>query len=454
MDGSTSQALFAFLQKNPYHMALKMDWDSIDPGVARRIALRERERELRKGHRQAWQAGEVPRQCGMLWQRWELERGFFAKGTVRNAQDLARFAGDLFRQVPLRHLELSFFPLAQAALLNESGVLARLDSLTVAGARDEIVQALGEFPDTTHIQSLTCYACDMDAVVRGLANSPNWRGLRTLDLRRGDALSTSAAEELFRASHLRSLTRLRLFGDRWRARTLRPLAEGEFATLRELVLFQCDLGDDAAEALADSTALKNLRILELETSRITGAGASALLSSRHLRQLTVLNLNYNPVRGLNSALLADARNRSLRGLHLGYGPKSTGDMKGLAACPALRGLIWLELSNNAANDRAIQALTQATGWTRLAVLYLTNNLIGDKGTASLASWSGLAKVRHLHLYVNKFGPEGAQALAASPYLDELRHLCVDPEATGPEGVKLLQKRFGRTAISYRSGGVW
>src|SRR5262249_23607818 len=142
-----------------------------------------------------------------------------------------------------------------------------------------------------------------------------------------------------------------------------------------------------------------------------------------------------------------------RALHLGYGPKSTEDMKALAACPALRGLIWLKLSN-AVNDRGIQALTEATGWTRLAVLDLMSNLIGDKGAASLASWSGLAKVRHLHLYVNKIGPEGAQALAASPYLDDLQHLCIDPEAIGLEGVKLLQKRFGRTAISYRSGQVW
>jgi uncharacterized protein (TIGR02996 family) len=452
MDGSASQAMFAFLQKNPYYMALKMDWDSIDPGVARRIALRERERELRKGHHQAWQAAEVPRRVGMLWQGWELERGFFAKGTVRNAQDLARFAGDLFRQVPLRHLELSFFPSAQAALLNESGVLARLDSLTVAGAREDVVRALGEFPDTAHIRRLRCHACDMDAVARALAHSPNWRGLRTLDLESG-SLSAGAAEELFRAVHLRSLTRLQLSGGRWRARALRPLAEGEFAGLRELVLFQCDLGDEAAEALADSPGLKNLRTLELEASRITGAGASALLSSHHLRQLTVLNLSYNPVRGFNAALLAETRNRSLRALHLGYGPKSAADMKALAACPALRGLIWLEL-RHAVNDRGIQALTEATGWTRLAVLDLMSNLMGDKGAASLASWSGLAKVRHLHLYVNKIGPEGAHALAASPYLDELQHLCVDPEAMGLEGVKLLQKRFGRTAISYRSGQVW
>jgi uncharacterized protein (TIGR02996 family) len=446
-DGSASQAMFAFLQKTPYYGALEMDWDAIDPGVARRIALRKRERQLRKGHERAWQNAEVPKRLGMLWQGWQLERGFFTRGAVRNAPELARFAGDLFRQVPLRHLELSFFPPEQAALLNESGVLARLDSLRVAGDRGKLIRALGEFPDTVHIRRLTCHACDMNPVVRALAASPNWRGLRTLDL---EFASASAAEELFRASHLRSLTCLRLSGNRWRARTLRPLADGEFTRLRELVLFQCGLDDEAAEVLADSPGLKNLRTLELETSRITGAGASALLSSRHLRQLTVLNLDQNPVCGLDSALLADARNRSLRVLHLGYGPKCTEEMKALAACPAMRGLIWLELSDNAANDRAIQALTEATGWTRLAVLYLTNNLIGDQGAASLASWSGLAKVRHLHLYANPLGPEGAQALAASPYLDELRHLCVDPDEMGPEGVKLLQKRFGRTAILYRA----
>jgi uncharacterized protein (TIGR02996 family) len=447
-DGSASQALFAFLQKYPHDLALKTDWDAIDPGVARRIALREREKALRKGNKRTWKDAEVPRQSGMQWQEWEPERGFFAKGTVRTARKLARFAGDLFRQVPLRHLELSFFPPAQAALLNESGVLARLDSLTVVGGSGKVVRALGDLPDTAHIRRLRCYACDMDDVVRALAASPNWRGLRTLDLGSRDPISASAAEELFRASHLRSLTCLRLAGERWRARALRPLAEGELGGLRELVLFQCGLGDEAAEALADSPGLKNLRTLELETSRITGAGASALLSSRHLCQLTVLNLNENRVRRLNPALLADARNRSLRALHLGHGPKSAADMTALAACPAMRGLIWLDLSPNAANDRAIQALTEATGWTRLAVLYLQNNRIGDNGAAALASWLGLAKVRQLHLCLNKIGPEGAQALAASPYLEDLRHLCVSPEAMGPEGVEMLQERFGQTAIWY------
>src|SRR5262249_27058628 len=158
----------------------------------------------------------------------------------------------------------------------------------------EVVRALGEFPDTTHIRALKCFACGVDAVARALAGSTNWRGLRTLDLE-SDSLSAGAAEELFEAAHLRGLTRLRLSGGRWPARTLRPLADGEFAALRELVIFQCGLGDEAAEALAASPGLRHLRTLELKTSRITGAGASALLSSRHLRQLAVLDLSYNPV---------------------------------------------------------------------------------------------------------------------------------------------------------------
>src|SRR5262249_21225420 len=150
---------------------------------------------------------------------------------------------------------------AQAALLNESGVLARLDALTVVGARGEVVRALGDFPGTACIRRLRCHACDMDAVARALAGSANWRGVRSLALKSQAALSAGAAEELFRAAHLRGLTRIRLSGDRWRARTIRPLADGAFSALRELVLFQCGLGDEAAEALADSPGLKNLRTL-------------------------------------------------------------------------------------------------------------------------------------------------------------------------------------------------
>src|SRR5262245_53285184 len=88
MDGSPSQAVFAFLQKSPYYTALKMDWESIDSGVARRIALRERQEALRKRRKRTWKDAEVPKHGGMLRTGWDLERGVFAKGTVRNALDL------------------------------------------------------------------------------------------------------------------------------------------------------------------------------------------------------------------------------------------------------------------------------------------------------------------------------------------------------------------------------
>jgi uncharacterized protein (TIGR02996 family) len=440
-DDSDSQAVFAFLQRHDRKVFSEFDWEPVDPGVARRAALKARAETLAKRHRQPWKAAEAPGRCGVAW--GNMERGFFAAGTLQWANAFTRSAGDLFQRAPLRRLEVPNLSPAQAHAFVESGVLARLNSLVLWGTA-EIIRILGASPDAAHIRELTLRRrYDANRVAQAIASSNHWRGLRVLDLRHSGSLSAGAAEELFRSPHLRGLTRLRVWGSRWPAQTVRTLAEGRFTALRELQLFQCGLGDEAAQVLASCPSLQRLRTLELPTSRITGTGVSALLASPYLKKLAVLDLSQNSVRQLDPVLLGGAQASSLRVLDLTSWRKSGADVATLAGCPALRGLIWLNLESNKLNDQAVQALSRTTGLPRLAVLNLLYCHIGDRGAVALANWSELAGVRCLHLNGNDFGPDGARALAASPHLPEVRHLCIDAQKIGVNGLAALRRRFGR-----------
>src|SRR5262249_16304984 len=112
----------------------------------------------------------------------------------------------------------------------------------------------------------------------------------------------------------------------------------------------------------------------------------------------------------------------------------------LADCPALRGLLVLELASCGLDDRSVLALTRGTGFDRLAVLDLSFNPFSDGGAAALAGGPALAAVRKLDLRHTYFGPDGAKALADSPHLGELRALVVSRGSSSE--TRVLKKRFG------------
>jgi uncharacterized protein (TIGR02996 family) len=70
-----------------------------------------------------------------------------------------------------------------------------------------------------------------------------------------------------------------------------PLAGG----LVQLMVENCRLGDEGAEALASCSALTNLRVLHLGENRITDRGAMALVRSPHLDDLRSVRLRDNPL---------------------------------------------------------------------------------------------------------------------------------------------------------------
>src|SRR5262249_28718801 len=125
--------------------------------------------------------------------------------------------------------------------------------------------------------------------------------------------------------------------------------------LRRLDLGKSLAGDGAAEALAESARLEDLRELKLASCGLTAAGAAALAAGpwRHLRTLWLAD---NPVGAAGAAALA--RSEALSGLvrlDLSRCLLTDDGVKALAASPRTDDLVELALSDNGLTDEAAKA---------------------------------------------------------------------------------------------------
>ncbi len=438
-EASSSQAIYSLLARSCNQREMSwFDWNAIDAGVAKRITLRKREKYLWGRNRKRWKAAEATERMGISCRA--MERGFYAAGTLQGASVLAKHANDLFKRIPIQRLEKDQLTVEQANVLVQSGTLARLRALEISG-KPEVIRVLGESRDATSIRELNWRGMwEVDDVVQLLANSKNWRGLKSLEFRTGRA-STRAAEALFDCAHLKSLTNLRIRGD-FGAATIKKLAESRMTQLRDLDLSNSSLDDQCLQHIASSASLKRLRTLVLHTTpRTTDRGLAALLSSPNKKKLTVLDLEQNSIRRFDPKVMSATNAWNLRVLDLTSFLMKGANVSGLANCPAIRDLIWLGLSSHKLTDRVVTSLVESAGLRKLAVLDLRYCGLSNRGVKMLASWPAFAELRCLHLVGNDFGVQGAHALADSPYLRKVKHVCVSKEQIGSAGVAALRKRF-------------
>lgn len=138
--------------------------------------------------------------------------------------------------------------------------------------------------------------------------------------------------------------------------------------------------------------------------------------------------------------------------------------KRVAACPSLRGVVTLRLSNGTIGDRGLAALA-AVDWPRLTTLDLAVNDIGPAGVAALVESPLGGRLERLHLERNPIGDAGALALIGSGLLsraevsfghrdlsdavadallrlDQLRSLSLDGALFSDEALDRLRAKFG------------
>jgi uncharacterized protein (TIGR02996 family) len=227
------------------------------------------------------------------------------------------------------------------------------------------------------------------------------------------------------------------------------------AYIRRLDISELALGDDGLKRLAASRYLGNLQELRLVNSGINTAGMIALANSTAMPRLRVLNLNFynsnqDPCENTlwrNVGLIVGRKGPSntigdeglyaftqtphfpelaellLAGNHIGVA-----GARSLARCGYLKNLHRLELSYNNLQSDDLSALAKSPLMRRIRILELQANEVGPDGAAALVNSPNAAQLELLELSASLFGQgpligdEGAIAIAQSPYLGSLRHL--------------------------------
>jgi len=215
------------------------------------------------------------------------------------------------------------------------------------------------------------------------------RGLpEAVEVEKYAAFQAAAAAALRAGVPLFAATIRRLTSCKALART--PLA----ATLHELHLRECPVGDDGIEHLAASPLMARLTALTLDHNRLGSAACEALSASPNAAGLRKLALTHNHVG--DDGLAALARSRHLRPTRLG-------------------------LVDNWAGRTGVEALAGSDLLARVADLTLGYNDLGDAGLSALFRPGRLANLERLDLEAVECGPDGIGHLARAA-LPRLRRL--------------------------------
>jgi uncharacterized protein (TIGR02996 family) len=338
--------------------------------------------------------------------------GFVETVMVSQKQFTAR-AAELFRLSPVRTLQFTRLcapdtmrvPAATVEALAAVPELRRASGLTFGNQflTDDALQAFLAAADLRNLTGLSLNLCRLTITgLEALAATPGLAGLTALNLSQNN-LGDGAVAALVRAPAFR---------------------------LGSLDLTRNQITDAGARALAESPSLAGLRKLALWGNQLSDEGLRALVQSPNLTALTHLQLG---VYGSRSAL-TDASLRALA--QSPYTPRLAtldleGSLVGDAGLEALAGYRHLD---------ALRQLNLAKGHARLfdpAAVRIT-----DAGARVLAMLPALGGLRWLNLENNALTDAGAQALLAAPHLAGLGHLNLKGSRVSAETQRAFRKRYG------------
>jgi uncharacterized protein (TIGR02996 family) len=336
---------------------------------------------------------------GFGWRSFRFRRGFPWLAVAFGTDGFASRGGDLFAAAPVQALTFSDEPRKRTDVeaLADSPHLARLRRLEFSVTRvwPESVGRLGHSP---HAGRLTELAFEYNAIdadgLRVLVGSPLFSRLDTLELKRN---------------------------------VIPPALLTDALTVA---------GDDG-----------NLRRLAIPYSHVTEHDTDNLCHLPVVRGVEELDLSDNPQMGVRGVehLAESGAVRGLRVLNLANTFKGPAGLRALLGAGGLSGVRTLDLSANRLGPVAAKLLAESSGVRGLRVLRLGNNPVGDTGAIALAESRHLAGLLELDLADADIGDAGAAALASSPYLDNLLRLNLHrtlgrPFADGPR--RALRDRFG------------
>jgi hypothetical protein len=275
-----------------------------------------------------------------------------------------------------------------------------------------------------------------DAVAAGA----RWTGVTRLELTGYDCEDDVPSAAMLRAPQFKRLRWFRAADTDATDPVCRALAGGGLTELRYVDLSGSMIGEPGAAALASAKALPNLRYLDLDGNSIGPSAAARLIRTPKLPHLTALVLS--DIEGLDAAeLTKPSRGPVLRGLRLSWTKLRPPELAALGACPALRGLWYLEFTWCDLTNPGLAALLRKAAFDDLAVLELDEHRLTDSWVTALANCPALRRLQTFRNTANAINLTGARALVASPYLQGIKHF-----EGGGGGYDVLRKHFGKRVV--------
>jgi uncharacterized protein (TIGR02996 family) len=428
---------------NPLYL---IDWSEVDPGLARRLALRSTENRLMNQYFEEWQKTDCPVVKGV---RFKLRRGFWTHIDLSGAKDIGRTVQALEKHPDLipaceLHREWTLTP-EEARRVARSPVFRHL--VGVSGPQPPVLFTALAQAKVAPAMRWVVANCYFDNVFAPFARSARWAGLRELFVWLPDGAPNANLdlEPVAGAEHLSELQSLQLNSEvRYNPATIiEMVANGVWKNLRRLNFNSC-IRDESAIALSRRAAFKHLRSIDL-SGEVGGRGASALLSSTNLKELVVIALPYggqHGIQGLNASALEKARRPNLRVLDLPVSEKA--DVLAVANSPATRNVQFLYIYPR--NDAAAKAFFRAMQMPQLVMWAGCGYDSGPASAEAIAQCDRLTNLQVLNLARTTIGDAGAKALAKSKHLGKLRHLDVSEAGVTASGLDALRKRFGEDAV--------
>ncbi len=341
-----------------------------------------------------------------------FRRGFVETVSIGLKRFVTR-AAELFRLAPVRTLQFT-----------------RLTELNLMRVAPATVEALAAVPELRRASGLG-FANQFltDDALQALLAAADLRNMTALFLGLC-RLTLPGLEALAAAPGLAGLTRLVLSQSHLSDAAVAALVRAPAFRLQALDLARNQITDAGARALAASPSLRRLRDLDVHSNPLTDEGFRALVQSPNLADLTRLRA----------------------GVDQGTTPLTDVSLRALAQSPCPPRLATLDLGGTLVSDAGLAALAGyshldalrrldlSKSSTRLA--YINAARITDAGARVLASLPALAGLRWLDLANNALTDAGAQALLASPHLAGLGYLNLKGSRISAEAQRAFRKRYG------------
>lgn len=344
--------------------------------------------------------------------------------------------------------------------LFRSPMLDRLTDLSIAYVSFEQNDYLGR-PRPANLRRLSIRQTTLTTGETEMLASAEWSGLKGLHL--DEVQQLGYLRDHVASEHLHSLESLSVrdnerFGLDGAVTVLRNLA---LVNLRDLCLPKLDDRGDQAE-LIDALArldLPALRHLDLGKNRLGAQALEALGRSPSASRLVGLKLGgCSELKDAGAVALAKGDFRSLRRLELGSIGLGVRGLKALLAAPWMRGVAWLDLSNNKLKASAARWLAESPNVVGLRVLNLSGNGLGDEGATRLVRSDNLAQLQALYLNDTKLTDATIPAMMRAPMLENLVVLLMNENGGLSREAPLALGASGRCkslqSIRWPWEGVW